>query len=272
MKKTLKDLLVVCDIDNTLLTAEMQIPSCNVEMIRLFCALGGNFTIATGRTLSSAKQAVSCLDINAPAIVYGGGMIVDFGSDTVLEKTLINRREARRLIDDVLSRFPKVGLEIMTETGEICVVNSSPYIDKHIQDETLNCYYAPLDEVEGEWLKVLFADSTGTLQKISSFVADRYYHELNPVMSNHIYYEIMPEKVSKGEALKSICRKMAFPLENTVAIGDYYNDIELMKTAGYSVAMGNAPTEVKLIANEITGDCRDGGVASYLYYLIKHYA
>ncbi len=272
MKKTLKDLLVVCDIDNTLLTAEMQIPSCNVEMIRLFCALGGNFTIATGRTLESAKQAVSELEINAPAIVYGGAMVVDLHSKEVLEQTTINHREARRLIDDVLGRFPKVGVEIMTATGDIYVVNPSAYIEKHIQDENLTCYYAPLDEMECEWLKVLFADSPKMLQRISAFVADRYYYELKPIMTNHIYYEIMPEKASKGEALKTICRKINFPLENTVAIGDYYNDIELMKTAGYSVAMGNAPTEVKLIANEITGDCRDGGVASYLYYLIKHYA
>ena len=147
MKKTLKDLLVVCDIDNTLLTAEMQIPSCNVEMIRLFCALGGNFTIATGRTLESAKQAVSELEINAPAIVYGGAMVVDLHSKEVLEQTTINHREARRLIDDVLGRFPKVGVEIMTAAGDIYVVNPSAYIEKHIQDENLTCCYAPLDEI-----------------------------------------------------------------------------------------------------------------------------
>ena len=81
----------------------------------------------------------------------------------------------------------------------------------------------------------------------------------------------MPENVNKGECLRLLCQKMQIPLENTVAIGDYYNDIDFLKTAGRSVAMGNAPWEVKQAAGVVTGDCRDGGVASYLYQLIKEY-
>lgn len=272
MKKTLKDLLVICDLDNTLLTADMQIPSCNLEMIKLFCTLGGNFTIATGRTYESAREAVATLSINAPVAVCGGAIIVDFVTGKILEQTMLNQSEAMRLIGQVLQRFPNVGIEVMTQTGEIVVVNSSEYIEKHIQDENLFCRYAPLQEIEQGWTKVLFADSPKMLQRIASFVSENQYYQLQPIFTNHIYYEIMPEKATKGQALRTICQKMQIPLENTVAIGDYYNDIELLKTAGYAVAMGNSPAEVKLVADHITGDCQDGGVASYLYHLIKHYA
>ena len=57
-----------------------------------------------------------------------------------------------------------------------------------------------------------------------------------------------------------------------VAIGDYYNDIELMRAAGHSVAMGNAPKEVQVEADEVTGNCMDGGVAQVLYRLIDQYS
>ena len=49
MIETLADLLVVSDMDNTLLTAKEGVPSCNRVTIQLFCELGGRFTVATGR-------------------------------------------------------------------------------------------------------------------------------------------------------------------------------------------------------------------------------
>ena len=72
-------------------------------------------------------------------------------------------------------------------------------------------------------------------------------------------------------ALGELCTYMGIPIENTVAIGDYFNDIELMRAAGHSVAMGNAPKEVQLAADTVTGRCLDGGVAEVLYGLIRKY-
>ena len=76
---------------------------------------------------------------------------------------------------------------------------------------------------------------------------------------------------AKGAALGELCTYMGIPIENTVAIGDYFNDIELMRAAGHSVAMGNAPKEVQLAADTVTGRCLDGGVAEVLYGLIRKY-
>ena len=49
MKPPLSDTLVICDMDNTLLTAKEGIPACNRAVIRLYTSLGGLFTVATGR-------------------------------------------------------------------------------------------------------------------------------------------------------------------------------------------------------------------------------
>ncbi len=272
MKKTLKDVLVICNLDNALMTPAQEILSCNVEMVRLFCTLGGRFTIATARTLSSTKEVVKDLCINAPVAVCGGGMVVDWESEQVLQKHCLDSQTALQLIQDVQSRFPDTGIEIVDDMGKVLVLQSSAYTNEHIIRENLECIYQPLEDMQSPWTKIVFTDSSKMLQRISAFVADRNYFQLQPVFTNHIYYEIMPEKATKGNALKTICQKIDFPLENTVAIGDYYNDMELLKTAGYAVAMGNAPSEVKLIADQVTDDCQDGGVASYLYHLIKHYA
>ena len=59
MTKSLGDLLVVSDLDGTLLTSSEGLPGCNAAMLRLFSALGGRFTVATGRSPSSARRARS---------------------------------------------------------------------------------------------------------------------------------------------------------------------------------------------------------------------
>ena len=81
MIQSLNELLVVSDIDNTLLSVPEAIPACNREMIRLFNRLGGHFTVATGRTVASVRPFLQEIELSAPAILYGGGMLYDFSKD-----------------------------------------------------------------------------------------------------------------------------------------------------------------------------------------------
>ena len=68
MKQTLRDYLVFCDMDNTLLTAKEGIPSCNRTVIKLFTQLGGRFTVATGRPPESIRAALGDIQLALPAI------------------------------------------------------------------------------------------------------------------------------------------------------------------------------------------------------------
>ena len=87
--------------------------------------------------------------------------------------------------------------------------------------------------------------------------------------TNSIYLEIMPSGVSKASGLHDLCALMSKSMKNTVFIGDYYNDLELMREAGYAVAVANAPAEVKAAADHVTTcTCAEGAVGEYLYSLI----
>ena len=74
----IKDILVLSDIDNTLLVADKGIPEYNIQMIKKFQELGGKFTIATGRSLESVSHYLDKIELSAPAIIYNGGGIFDF--------------------------------------------------------------------------------------------------------------------------------------------------------------------------------------------------
>ena len=68
MKAPLSDTLVICDMDNTLLTAKAGIPACNRAVIQLYTSMGGLFTVATGRPPESIRAALGNIKLSLPAI------------------------------------------------------------------------------------------------------------------------------------------------------------------------------------------------------------
>ena len=85
----IKDILVLSDLDGTLLTAEQGIPEYNIQMINKFQELGGHFTIATGRSIESVSHYLNKLELSTPAIVYNGGIIYDFKNKMyIIKETL----------------------------------------------------------------------------------------------------------------------------------------------------------------------------------------
>ena len=97
MIDSLRDLLVVSDMDNTLLTAMEGVPACNRATIELFRALGGRFTVATGRPPASIRAALGGTRLSCPAIACGGSVLYDLEADRALEKSFFAcGRSARR--------------------------------------------------------------------------------------------------------------------------------------------------------------------------------
>ena len=74
----------------------------------------------------------------------------------------------------------------------------------------------------------------------------------------------MPSGVSKAEGLDKICFRLGIGSDDVLAIGDGHNDMEMLQWAGLGVAMGNAPDDVKAIADEVGPHVDDDGVATVL--------
>ena len=73
--------------------------------------------------------------------------------------------------------------------------------------------------------------------------------------------EITPKNISKGSGLKELCNFLKIDIAESVAVGDAPNDTEILQTAGLAVAMGNATAEIKKIADFVTADNDNDGVA-----------
>ena len=109
----------------------------------------------------------------------------------------------------------------------------------------------PLENVPDGWLKVVFAGDPETIRKAGQYAKTRYFGRDNYFLpTNQIYLEIMPSGISKAAGMEELCHILNENIKKTIVIGDYYNDLEIMKKAGYSVAVANAPSEVKAAAND----------------------
>ena len=144
MIESLADLLVVSDMDNTLLTAKEGVPSCNRVTIQLFCELGGRFTVATGRPVESVRAALGDLALSCPAITCGGSVLYDMQADKPIEKHFLPRQGATQVIETVMSQFADIGVEIMVEEGKLYIVQANRYTQAH---EHMHSVLCPLDQV-----------------------------------------------------------------------------------------------------------------------------
>jgi hydroxymethylpyrimidine pyrophosphatase-like HAD family hydrolase len=100
--------------------------------------------------------------------------------------------------------------------------------------------------------KILFCGDVDRLKEVSDFVDGLKNEGWVTVFSSPIYYEILPEGISKGETIKVLAGLVGIRIDGIMCIGDYYNDIEMLK-----VCAG--------------GPCEDGAVADFVEYLEARY-
>ena len=96
------------------------------------------------------------------------------------------------------------------------------------------------------------------------------------ILSTHcrymfLHFPQMPKNITKGKALKTLCDLTNLQINNTIAVGDYYNDVEILQNAGLSVCVDNAPDDIKEFCHITVPACTDGGVGHLLAQIINSY-
>ncbi len=96
---------------------------------------------------------------------------------------------------------------------------------------------------------------------VEQFIHD---HNLSIINNSNIYYEIIQKGQHKGKAIEDIAAYYHVPISSTYCFGDSMNDAAMLRTAGHSVVVGNAPVEVQALAGEVTSSVQEDGVACWI--------
>lgn len=260
--------LLLSDIDGTLYTKPPNrfIPPRNYTALKAFMESGGRFAVATGRSIRSAQAVIGDLPMNCPAILLNGGCLYDFRSGSALWECFLPW-ESRAFIEEVHRFDPQIGIEVHVGIDLYCLYYSKES-EHHVLAERDQFSLHHLDEIPQEgWSKILFASSPERIDRLQSYLQARENASYYFVRSEATYYELLPTEATKGNALRRLSKLLDIPLDKTFAIGDYYNDIELLKAAGYSAAVGNAPPAVQKSAGYIACPCAEGAVADFIFHL-----
>ncbi len=272
MKKRIKDLLVISDLDGTLITTGGGLTGCNGDVVKLYNMLGGCFTIATGRNVDSTRRFVDELELSYPVIVYNGACIYDYEKECSIYDRFLPKSEVVRALSDIKSLFPTVGTLIMAENHRAYVTNASKSLYEHFDNEAYGFVIADAATINHRWYKALLVcPDNVTANKLADYLLSNNYLGIDTVQSSHINIEILPEGITKGTALIELAKILEKTVENTVMIGDYYNDIPALTSAGYAVVPSDAPDDIRRYADRIVMAGAEGGVAEYLYDVIREY-
>ncbi len=265
MGRMISDLLFACDLDDTMLDSKKEISSENQRAIADFASKGGKFVIATGRAVPATEPYAKQMGVKHPCVLYNGAAIYDFSAGRFLWKAALVS-EAREYLKEIMTVFPQVGAEILKDE-QIYVVRKNQYISAQVDVERLDYCEVEADEVADGWFKILMVMDSDILDEVWNFIAKKQYASVDFVKSSCNYIEMLPRDISKGATVMRLAEMLGVKPENTVGMGDYNNDIEMLQLTAFSFSPENAPDEVKEQAKHITPSCNQNAVAYALDYI-----
>lgn len=272
MKNLFEDIskiVILSDMDGTLLNSKKCVSDVDMAAIKRFRALGGHFTVATGRTIQAFEQYRAALELEMPVIMYNGAAIYDYGTEKALYTHPLSD-DCRRIAQELLDAMPDAGGEVLKLDGTY-VFRNNDYQRLHTKICGISPFYAPLDEIpEGEWLKVLFAMAPEDMEYIEVLIRQKNYETVGFVKSSEMFYEMLPTGVSKGSALANYRKLEGMADLKFAAVGDFDNDIEMLLEADLGVCPANAEESVKKSSDLVLERTNDeGAVAELINYIIN---
>lgn len=267
--KDLSKIVIVSDMDGTLLNSEKKITPENLKAIEKFRAMGGHFTVATGRTIQSFEPYAEMLKIDMPLIMYNGAMIYDYTKNKMLYSVYLPEC-AKKISLEIVRNFENIGGEILKADGTY-VFKNNEFEDMHTKVCGVNAEFCELENMPPDkWLKVLFAASPENLQKLVDFINKKRYNEVSFVKSSDIFYEMLEPSSTKGSALKIYRSLDGMQNFKFISIGDYNNDLEMIQEADIGAVPSNAQPEVKKAAGILLGNsCDEDAVAELIDLIIQ---
>lgn len=269
MFEDITKIIILSDMDGTLLDTKKNVSEENIAAIRRFTELGGKFTVATGRTVQSFEQFTKILDLREPIIMFNGAAIHDYTSGTTLYTHPLPA-ESREMTAELVRLMPEAGGEVLRIEGTY-VFNNTEYQQLHTRLCGITPEYAELDDIpDGGWLKVLFSLAPEDVPKLEILVKQLGYDKnVDFVKSSEIFLEMLPKGVSKGSALNEYRKLEGMREFIFVAIGDFDNDIEMIEAADFGVCPANAEDCVQQKADMVLSQTNDeSAVAELIDFII----
>lgn len=243
------------DIDGTLVSFKThQIPKDTVDAIRKAKQKGVSIFIATGRPISiinNLKEIEQYID----GYVTANGAYCFIG-DRVIDFHHIPQESVFSMIADADKRDYAV---IVVGEKDIAIHNFKPRVDE--------IFRVGLNVVDIDYTMDFAKLRDQKILQLTPFISVEEEKTIMPLMKGCVaqrwhpeFTDIISDQANKGKGVELMATAMGLGLDEIMAFGDGGNDIDMIRTAGIGIAMGNAFDELKAVADEVTTSVDDNGI------------
>ncbi len=255
--------LLAVDLDNTMLNSRLMIPGDSRLAVEQARESGVCVTLATGRMFCSALPFARELGLEEYLMTYQGALV----KHAVTGDVLLHRPVPFDLALEVIELVNRYGYHVNIYLDDI------PYIARQTKESELYTSISRILMKEvgdlGVFLRERGQDPTKIVVVALEELIDRLLAEARAVFgdrlhiskSNPNFLEFSHPLGNKGDALAAIAEYYGVERDEVIAVGDSYNDLEMIDYAGLGVVVGNARPEIKARADYVCHSNDECGVA-----------
>ena len=275
--------LLALDLDGTLLDSRGQIPDENRAAIRLAEETGVLVTIATGRRFRDARELGIDLELNAPLITHNGALLKYADSLETVAASLLPLETTREIVrvgkqfggNAFVSADPHTKGTMLYDCEPTENIPLQRYLEWSVRQhgDDVNEAVVRVNDLQDalpdhEVIHISFSGAYQPMEEMLGLLRKELSERVTILPTKYprrdfILIDILPSDASKGTGVEKLATLNGIAAENVMAIGDNFNDIEMLEFAGTGVVMGNADAHL-LNRSEFykTDNNNEGGVAA----------
>lgn len=259
--------LLVADIDGTLVDGYGNISAEDREALTKTRHLGIQVSLSTGRGIKASLSIINQLSLDSYHIFFDGALVGSPSRGKEVYVQPISKVVVRQMIE--FAHWHNLDLELYSATHYFAE-RETWSTDAHRQFFGIQATMVDFTKLWERERIIKGGLVTTTPQEAAK--ANDFYRQFEgsfhfsyartPAYPGVDFINILAPEVSKGKALEALASHLGVSLTEVIAVGDGTNDISLLASAGLAIAMGNAPDEVKAVADYVTLDVDHSGLAA----------
>ncbi|TVX89700.1 Cof-type HAD-IIB family hydrolase [Paenibacillus agilis] len=262
--------MIVLDLDDTLLRDDGTISPGNKQALMTAQEAGVKVVLASGRPTYAMRALADELHLERYGsfiLSFNGAKIINWKTQEESFSSTLTPEMAHALhgmsLEEGVSALTYVGDDIITE-------EATKYT--HVESEITGMKVVEVpsfaEAVQVPVVKVLMVAEPEKLVVVEEKLKAKMAGQLNVMRSKPFFLEFTEDGVNKGTSLNHLIQQLGIERSEVIAMGDGYNDVAMLEFAGLAVAMGNAPDEIKQIADYVTDTNMNDGVAKAVEHFV----
>ncbi len=252
MEEKQKVKILFSDLDGTLLNKDKKIGKPDLETLQKLGNLGIVRAFATGRTFLNSMEVLPATTPFDYLIFSSGAGIYDWKNKTMLFTSIIPQKKVQEMAKKLIEMGKNFSVHFAIPHNHKYHYFKSYHDKKSDFDyrNTLNdaiCYQmTDVENLKDATQMLVITTDISDLELISNtFIGMKSIRASSPIDGKSIWIEIFNPNVSKAKGANFLCTKLNISAQNTLSIGNDYNDLDLLDWSAMSYVVENSPNDIK---------------------------